>query len=31
LVNSPDDALSTFLRSGLRYIAIGNFLISKKD
>jgi carbamoyltransferase len=29
VVCSPDDALSTFSRSGLRYLALGHFLLSK--
>jgi carbamoyltransferase len=29
LVNSPDEALSTFQRSGLQYLSIGNYMISK--
>jgi carbamoyltransferase len=29
LVRTPDEALSTFVRSGLQYIAIGKYLISK--
>lgn len=31
IVCSPDDALATFRRSGLRHLAIGNFLLSKSD
>lgn len=31
LVNSPEDALSTFIRSGLQYIALGNVLVSKNN
>lgn len=30
IVCTPDDALSTFERSGLRHLALGKFLISKK-
>jgi carbamoyltransferase len=30
IVCSPDDALSTFRRSGLRYLALGNFLLMKQ-
>lgn len=30
LVNSPEDAISTFSRSGLHYLALGNYLISKQ-
>ena len=30
IVCSPDDALSTFQRSGLRHLALGNFLLSKQ-
>ena len=29
IVCTPDDALSTFARSGLRFLAIGNWLLSK--
>lgn len=29
LVNSPEDAMSTFARSGLQYLAMGNYMISK--
>ena len=29
VVCSPDDALATFSRSGLRHLALGNFLLSK--
>ncbi|HLL80177.1 MAG TPA: carbamoyltransferase C-terminal domain-containing protein [Ktedonobacteraceae bacterium] len=31
IVNSPDEALATFSRSGLRHLALGNFLLSKSD
>jgi carbamoyltransferase len=31
IVSSPDDALATFARSGLRYVALGEFLVSKPD
>lgn len=31
IVCSPDDALSTFSRSGLRHLALGNFLLSKSE
>ena len=31
IVCSPDDALATFSRSGLRHLALGNFLLSKPD
>lgn len=31
VVRTPDDALSTFSRSGLRHLALGNFLLSKPD
>ena len=31
IVCSPEDALSTFSRSGLRHLALGNFLLSKPD
>jgi carbamoyltransferase len=31
IVCSPDDALHTFSRSGLRYLALGNFLLTKLD
>ena len=31
IVCSPDDALSTFSRSGLRHLALGDFLLSKPD
>ncbi|GIW67076.1 MAG: carbamoyltransferase [Candidatus Parcubacteria bacterium] len=31
LVCSPEDAISTFERSGLKYIALGNYLISKNE
>ncbi|MFQ5869523.1 MAG: carbamoyltransferase C-terminal domain-containing protein, partial [Candidatus Zixiibacteriota bacterium] len=30
MVASPEDALDVFERSGLEYLALGNFLISKK-
>ena len=29
VVCSPEDALATFSRSGLRHLALGNFLLSK--
>ena len=29
IVCSPDDALNVFMNSGLEYLAMGNFLISK--
>jgi len=31
IVCSPDDAISTFERSGLQILALGNYLISKKE
>ena len=31
IVCSPDDALATFSRSGLRHLALSNFLLSKPD
>jgi carbamoyltransferase len=31
IVCSPDDALSTFSRSGLRHLVLGNFYLSKPD
>lgn len=31
LVNTPEDALYVFLNSGLEYMALGNFLITKKS
>jgi carbamoyltransferase len=31
LVCSPEDAVSTFERSGLKYLALGNYLISKNE
>ena len=31
IVCSPDDAISTLERSGLRYLAIGKYLIKKKS
>jgi carbamoyltransferase len=31
LVCSPEDAISTFERSGLKYLALGNYLISKNE
>lgn len=31
IVCSPDDALATFSRSGLRHLTLGNFLLSKPD
>lgn len=31
LVNSPADAISTFSRSGLKHLAIGNYLLSKNS
>ena len=31
IVCSPEDALATFSQSGLRHLALGNFLLSKSD
>jgi len=31
IVCTPEDAISAFKRSGLRYLAIGNYLVMKKD
>jgi carbamoyltransferase len=30
IVCTPDDAINTFLNSGLDYVVIGHFLVSKK-